>query len=183
MRVTGQSRERKWAHRSPMRDAEVCLCPARRSGASHERICDFGIMGVWYSRVPRNRHDLHPLPGWTHTHIPMMAAGQSRSGRRGSVSPASPPLRCRARRAQPCAHGSVRRDACPPYMVVRVTVWVHGTLFDIIYGMPPPMSKTSLRQAGRSADPSRLQGPESPLPLGRKKRSISLYRRGIPKDF
>ena len=41
----------------------------RRGGASHEQICDFGIMGMWHLRVPKNHHDLHPLPGWTHMHI------------------------------------------------------------------------------------------------------------------
>ena len=32
-------------------------------------MCDFGIMGMWHSRVPHNHHDLHPLLGWKDTHI------------------------------------------------------------------------------------------------------------------
>ena len=43
--------------------------PPRRGGASHEQMCDFGIMGMWYSRVPQNHHDLHPLLGWKDMHI------------------------------------------------------------------------------------------------------------------
>ena len=46
-----------------------CFCSPRRGGASHEQICDFGIMGMWYSRVPQNHHDLQPL----HVRIPGMA--------------------------------------------------------------------------------------------------------------
>ena len=39
------------------------LCTPRRGGASHEQLCDFGIMGMWYSRVPQNHHNLHPFLG------------------------------------------------------------------------------------------------------------------------
>ena len=41
----------------------------RRGGASHEQICDSGLLGMWYSRVPRNHHDLHHLPGWRYMYV------------------------------------------------------------------------------------------------------------------
>ena len=43
------------------------LCTPSMVGASHEQICDFGIMGLWHSRVPQDHHDLHP-PSWVDTH-------------------------------------------------------------------------------------------------------------------
>ena len=49
--------------------SDVLFFPPRRGGARHEQTCDFGIMGMWYSRVPQNHHDLHPLLGWKDMHI------------------------------------------------------------------------------------------------------------------
>ena len=36
---------------------KVFLCALRRGAASHEQICDFGVMRMWYSQVP-------PKPSW-----------------------------------------------------------------------------------------------------------------------
>ena len=49
--------------------SDVLLFPPRRGGASHEQVWDFGILGMWYSRVPQNHHDLHPLLGWKDLHV------------------------------------------------------------------------------------------------------------------
>ena len=47
----------------------VFFFPPRRGGASHVQMGDFGIMEMWYSRVPQNHHDLQPLLGWKDMHI------------------------------------------------------------------------------------------------------------------
>ena len=39
-------------------------------------------MGMWYSRVPKNHHDLHPLLGWKDMHILVYAAAYLPSMRR-----------------------------------------------------------------------------------------------------
>ena len=49
--------------------SDVLFVPPRRGGASHEQMCDLGIMGMWHSRVPQNHHDLHHLLGWKYVHI------------------------------------------------------------------------------------------------------------------
>ena len=37
-------------------------------GASHEQVCGFGTVGMWYEYL-KSHHDLHPLPEWTYVHI------------------------------------------------------------------------------------------------------------------
>ena len=46
--------------------SDVFLFPPRRGGASHEQMCDLGIIhgNVVLTSTQQKKHDLHPLLGW-----------------------------------------------------------------------------------------------------------------------
>ena len=48
---------------------DVLFFPPRRGGASHEQMCDFGIVEMRHSGLPQNHHDLYPLLWWKDMHI------------------------------------------------------------------------------------------------------------------
>ena len=51
-------------HRAVQWCSDVLFLSPRRCGASREQMRDFGVMGMWYSRVRQNHNDLHLLLGW-----------------------------------------------------------------------------------------------------------------------
>ena len=89
----------------------VLLCAPRRGGASHEQICDLGIMGMWYSRVITLKLSWLASPSWVdiyaHPGLPASAKKHPFLRRPLPCSPAAgtalqPPIWCSEKLALQC---------------------------------------------------------------------------------